>query len=49
VQTLVQTAEIPKYKIKNLYIFQQRRQKRQKVEEELQNLYFLKDDYKGTY
>ncbi|CDW83987.1 tbc domain-containing protein [Stylonychia lemnae] len=48
-KTLLQTAEIRKYKIKNRVISRMRAEKREAVEKELQKLVLVKDTYKGTY
>ena len=48
-KNLIQIADIPKYKVKNRYINFKRQEKRKLIEEEMEKLYFLKDEYKGTY
>jgi hypothetical protein len=46
---LLKAIEIPKYRIKNVYINHKRREKRELVEEELEKMYNMKEEFKGTY
>lgn len=49
VNTLIQTSEIPKYKIKATFIKDARVEMREKVESQLQSLVQVKENFKGTY
>ena len=49
VKMLIQTTELPKFKIKNRDINKLRQSKRPVVENELQKLVAIKENYKGTY
>ena len=49
VNTLIQTAEMPKYKIKQQQINEGRIRIRVQVEEQLQKMVKLKENYQGTY
>ncbi len=49
VKTLIQTSEIPKYKVKARQIREERVKIREQVEEQLQKMVELKENFKGTY
>lgn len=49
VKTLIQTSEIPKYKIKARTIREERTIIRDQVDEQLQKMVQMKENFKGTY
>ncbi len=48
-KVLMQLAEMPKFKIKNRFINEQRKLLKSNIEKEMEKLYFMKEEYKGTY